>query len=141
MKWLLTGGAFAVGGFLLAMSLGSSHSTVLVVLNHVGFASSFTAEERRALKAVVEPLVGGAGFTGSAPGGPSRWSTKRSTEWQPLDPKLVVEVAYDHFTAGRFRHGTRFLRWRPDKAPAQCTFDQLGAAGRNMWKMLENRKG
>ena len=55
----------------------------------------------------------------------SRWSTERSGEWQPLKPKLVVEVAYDHVTGDRFRHGTRLLRWRPDKAPAQCRMDQL----------------
>ena len=61
----------------------------------------------------------------TAPGGPSRWSTERSTEWVPLKPKLVVEVQYDHVTSGRFRHGTRFLRWRPDKDPRQCTMDQL----------------
>src|SRR5436189_6468528 len=68
---------------------------------------------------------------------PKRWSTKRSMEWQPLAPKLVVEVQFDHFSGGRFRHGTKFLRWRPDKAPAQCKFDQLGTAGRNLWKLLD----
>jgi ATP-dependent DNA ligase len=71
------------------------------------------------------------GFTGNAPGGPSRWSTKRSTEWQPLAPRLVAEVQYDHFTGDRFRHGTKFLRWRPDKSPRQCTKAQLGSAGRS----------
>ena len=69
------------------------------------------------------------GFTGSAPGGPSRWSTERSGEWQPLTTELVVEVQYDHFSGGRFRHGTKFLRWRPDKAPRQCTMEQVGAGG------------
>ena len=64
-------------------------------------------------------------FTGNAPGGPSRWSTKRSSEWQPVKPKYVVEVSYDHFTGGRFRHGTSILRWRPDKKPRQCTFEQV----------------
>src|SRR5436190_49956 len=63
--------------------------------------------------------------TASSPGGPSRWSTERSGEWQPLHPELVVEVRYDHVSEGRFRHGTTLLRWRPDKAPQQCTFDQL----------------
>lgn len=71
------------------------------------------------------PLIEPPGFTGAAPGGPSRWSTERSAEWQPLAPKLVAEVRYDHFTGGRFRHGTRFLRWRPDKAPRQCTVAQV----------------
>ena len=70
------------------------------------------------------------GFTGDAPGGPSRWSTERSTEWVPLKPKLVVEVRYDHVTGGRFRHGTKLLRWRPDKAPRQCTMEQLQEAAR-----------
>jgi ATP-dependent DNA ligase len=98
-------------------------------LNHVGFSSSFTAEERRALKPIVTPLVEAPGFTGNAPGGPSRWSTERTGEWQPLRPTLVCEVRYDHFSGGRFRHGTKLLRWRPDKAPAQCTYAQLEATG------------
>ncbi|MEO5740285.1 MAG: ATP-dependent DNA ligase, partial [Vicinamibacterales bacterium] len=73
-------------------------------------------------------LAGGSGFTGRAPGGPSRWSTERSGEWVPLKPTLVVEVRYDHFSQGRFRHATKFLRWRPDKAPEQCTMDQVQPA-------------
>jgi len=95
------------------------------LLHHVGFTSSFTGEFRKTLKEKVEALIKPPGFTGSAPGGPSRWSTERSTEWQPLAPKLVVEVRYDHFSGGRFRHGTKFLRWRPDKAPRQCTLTQV----------------
>lgn len=94
-------------------------------LNHVGFCSGLKTAERPALTKKLEGLKGGSGFTGKAPGGPSRWSTKRSTEWEPLDPKLVVEVSYDHVTGGRFRHGTSLLRWRPDKAPQQCTMEQL----------------
>ena len=76
------------------------------------------------------------GFTGNAPGGPSRWSTKRSSEWRPLKPKLVVEVCYDHFTGDRFRHGTRLLRWRPDKAPKQCTLDQVKQKKANLMALL-----
>ena len=95
------------------------------LLHHVGFTSSFTGEFRKTLKEKVEALIKPPGFTGSAPGGPSRWSTERSTEWQPLAPKLVVEVRYDHFSGGRFRHGTKFLHWRPDKAPRQCTLTQV----------------
>ena len=73
------------------------------------------------------------GFTGNAPGGPSRWRTDRTGEWEPVDPKVVVEVAYDHFTGGRFRHGTKILRWRPDKALHQCTMDQVtGHEGRSL---------
>ena len=94
-------------------------------LDHVGFTASFRAEQRVELKRIVEPLRGGMGFTGGAPGGPSRWATERSAEWVPLKPELVCEVQYDHFSGGRFRHGTKFLRWRPDKAPRQCTFQQL----------------
>jgi ATP-dependent DNA ligase len=94
-------------------------------LHHIGFTSGMTAEQRKALTPKLESLKGGPGFTGRAPGGPSRWSTERSSEWVPLKPALVVEVGYDHFSQGRFRHGTKFLRWRPDKAPAQCTMDQV----------------
>jgi len=94
-------------------------------LHHVGFTSSLSAAERAALTPKLEQLRGAPGFTGRAPGGPSRWSTERSGEWEPLKPKLVVEVSFDHFSQGRFRHGTKFLRWRPDKAPKQCTMDQL----------------
>jgi ATP-dependent DNA ligase len=97
------------------------------VLDHVGFTSSFTAHERQALKDVILPLRGEPGFTGKAPGGLSRWSTKRSMEWESLRPTLVCEVKFDHFSGDRFRHGTKFLRWRPDKDPRACTFAQLGA--------------
>jgi ATP-dependent DNA ligase len=95
------------------------------LLHHVGFTSSIPRHERKALTAKLEKLISPPGFTGQAPGGPSRWSTKRSAEWQPLKPKLVAEVCYDHVTGDRFRHGTKFMRWRPDKSPRQCTFDQL----------------
>jgi ATP-dependent DNA ligase len=94
-------------------------------LDHVGFTSGFNARQREELKKIVEPLRGGSGFTGRAPGGPSRWSTERSGEWEPLHPKLVCEVSYDYFSQGRFRQGTRFLRWRPEKNPRQCGFDQV----------------
>jgi ATP-dependent DNA ligase len=95
------------------------------VLHHVGFTSSLSAAERAKLTPKLERLRGGPGFTGRAPGGPSRWSTERSGEWEPLKPELVVEVSFDHFSQGRFRHGTKFLRWRPDKAPQQCTMEQI----------------
>lgn len=94
-------------------------------LDHVGFSASFTAAERREIAKAIAPYTGGSGFTGKAPGGPSRWSQGRSTEWVPLDPVLVCEVRYDHFSGGRFRHGTKFLRWRPDKDPKACTFEQV----------------
>jgi ATP-dependent DNA ligase len=110
------------------------------LLHHVGFMSGLRAEERKSLTPKLEALIQPPGFTGQAPGGPSRWSTKRSTEWQPLAPKLVVEVAYDHFTGGRFRHGTKLLRWRPDKSPKQCTFAQLSSSGKNLLRLLESKK-
>jgi ATP-dependent DNA ligase len=84
----------------------------------------------------LERLIKAPGFTGRAPGGPSRWSTERSGEWQPLAPKLVVEVQYDHFSGGRFRHGTSFLRWRPDKDPKQCSMTQVEREGRSALKLL-----
>jgi ATP-dependent DNA ligase len=95
------------------------------LLHHIGFTSSFTKSERYELTKKFEALKKAPGFTGSAPGGPSRWSTDRTGEWEPVALKIVVEVAYDHFTGGRFRHGTKFLRWRPDKAPRQCAMDQV----------------
>jgi len=120
-----------VGGFRYGSKGGGIGSLLLGLydeeglLNHVGFTSSLRAEERVRLRAKLEALIQPPGFTGRAPGGPSRWSTERSAEWTPLAPSLVVEVAYDHVSGGRFRHGTRFLRWRPDKAPDQCTMEQL----------------
>ena len=95
------------------------------LLNHVGFTATLPARDKPELTRRLVKLVAPSGFTGRAPGGPSRWSTERSGEWQPLRPELVVEVRYDHVSESRFRHGTTLLRWRPDKAPRQCTFDQL----------------
>ncbi|MEX2269826.1 MAG: ATP-dependent DNA ligase, partial [Vicinamibacterales bacterium] len=117
-----------VGGFRYATGKKAVGSLLLGLygddglLHHVGFTSSFKVAEKAALTKKIEALKGGKGFSGRAPGGPSRWSTERSSEWVPVDPKLVVEVEYDHFSQQRFRHGTKFTRWRPDKAPRQCTF-------------------
>jgi ATP-dependent DNA ligase len=94
-------------------------------LDHVGFTSAIPAKERPQLTKDLEKLIEPPGFTGRAPGGPSRWSTERTAQWQPLRPVLVVEVRYDQVTGRRFRHGTALLRWRPDKDPRQCTFEQL----------------
>jgi ATP-dependent DNA ligase len=99
------------------------------LLHHVGFTSAIADATKPELTRRLEKLVAPPGFTGDAPGAPSRWSTSRSAEWQPLRPTLVVEVRYDHLSGHRFRHGTGFVRWRPDKAPEQCTFDQLPSAG------------
>ncbi|MFN2385171.1 MAG: ATP-dependent DNA ligase [Thermoanaerobaculia bacterium] len=120
-----------VGGFRYA-SKGKVVGSLLLGLyddegrlDHVGFCSGLTGKAREELTPQLEALVKPPGFTGNAPGGPSRWSTERSGDWKPLAPKLVAEVQYDHFTGGRFRHGTRLMRWRPDKAPRQCTMDQV----------------
>jgi ATP-dependent DNA ligase len=100
-------------------------------LDHVGFSSGFSAPERRKLKGILKPLMAkqsgpGAGFTGKAPGGPSRWTRDAAVvEWIPLQHRLVGEFQYDHFSGDRFRHGTKFLRWRPDKEPSQCTREQV----------------
>lgn len=95
------------------------------MLNHVGFTSALSASERKELTPKLEKLIKAPGFTGKKPGAPSRWTTDRSAEWEPLAPKLVVEVTFDHASGDRFRHGTGFVRWRPDKAPRQCTMEQL----------------
>ena len=94
-------------------------------LDHVGFTSSISAKDRAGLTRKLRKMIKPPGFTGKSPGGPSRWSTRRSAEWEPLNGKLVAEVQFDHFTGGRFRHGTKFLRWRPDKSPEQCTQKQV----------------
>jgi ATP-dependent DNA ligase len=122
-----------VGGFRYGAGSDEVASLLLGLYNpegkldHVGFTSSIRHAERRALTKELEALKSSPGFTGNAPGAPSRWSTERSSEWVPLKPVLVAEVRFDHVTEQRFRHGTKFLRWRPDKSPRQCTYDQLGA--------------
>jgi ATP-dependent DNA ligase len=123
-------GKKVVGSLLLGLYDSSG------LLHHVGFTSAIKQRDKAALTARVEPLIAKPGFTGNAPGGPSRWSTERSAQWCPLKPKLVVEVAYDHFSGDRFRHGTSILRWRPDKAPKQCTFDQLRQKAADPMKLL-----
>lgn len=94
-------------------------------LDHVGFTSTIANDERAALTKKLEVSRGGPGFTGKAPGGPSRWSTERSAKWEPVRPEMVVEVRFDHVTGDRFRHGTTLVRWRPDKSPRQCTIEQI----------------
>ena len=134
-----------VGGFRYATGSKQVGSLLLGLydedgrLDHVGFTSAISDDERPALTRKLERLRGVAGFTGDAPGGPSRWSTERSTRWEPLKPRLVAEVQYDHVTGQRFRHGTRFLRWRPDKLPRQCTLEQLQREARPSRLMREMR--
>jgi ATP-dependent DNA ligase len=114
-----------VGSLLLGLYNGAGQ------LDHIGFSSGFNAPDRKKLKTILKPLIAKdsgsqAGFSGKAPGGPSRWTRDASAiEWIPLEHKLVGEFQYDHFSGDRFRHGTRFLRWRPDKDPRQCTMDQV----------------
>jgi ATP-dependent DNA ligase len=105
------------------------------VLHHVGVASGFTAARRRELVAELEPLraeaAGGHPWlesaTGSSrlPGGISRWSAGKDMSWEPLRAERVCEVGYDHLQEQRFRHGTSFRRWRPDRQPSSCTYAQL----------------
>jgi ATP-dependent DNA ligase len=106
-------------------------------LNHVGFTATIKQAEKPALTRKLEKLIAPPGFTGNAPGGPSRWSTARSGEWQPLKPVLVVEVCFDHFSGERFRHGTKLIHWRPDKSPHQCTMDQVKQKKADLMKLLK----
>ena len=127
-----------VGGFRYGSGNGAASKIVASLLlglydtdgllHHVGFTSAMSVEERTRLTSKLKKLIRPPGFTGKAPGGPSRWNNGRESEWQPLKPTLVAEVQYDHFSGDRFRHGTGFVRWRPDKAPKACTFAQLKLA-------------
>lgn len=94
-------------------------------LDLVGFTSAFPDEERIALASILSSHEGGPGFTGKAPGGPSRWNPEKTGDYIALDHERIAEVVYEQVTGGRFRHAARFLRWRPDKAPEQCRTDQL----------------
>jgi ATP-dependent DNA ligase len=120
-----------VGGFRYRAGSKEAGSLLLGLydadgkLDHVGFTATIANKDRAALTEKLEALIAPPGFTGKAPGGPSRWSTERSEQWQPVRPKLVVEVSYDQVTGNRFRHGTKLVRFRPDKRPSQCTFEQI----------------
>ena len=115
-----------VGSLLLGLYDNDGH------LNHVGFTSGIKSAEKRALTEKLEKIKAERSFTGNVPGAPSRWSTKRSAEWVAVRPKFVVEVSYDHFSEGRFRHGTTIVRWRPDKSARQCTMEQLRTSGKGI---------
>lgn len=122
-----------IGGFRYGSSSNEVASLLLGLyddegeLHHVGFTSALASEDKKSLTSKLKKLSAEHSFTVNVPGGPSRWSTKRGAEWVPIKPQLVIEVQYDHFTGGRFRHGTRLLRWRPEKKPRQCTLDQIEA--------------
>ncbi|MBS0219969.1 MAG: ATP-dependent DNA ligase [Proteobacteria bacterium] len=124
-----------VGSLLLGLFNASGK------LDHVGFTSGIADDKRPALTRRLERLRG-PGFTGRSPGGPSRWTTERSGAWEGVKPCLVAEVQYDHVTGDRFRHGTRFVRWRHDKSPRQCTLDQLRHEARpsKMTKSIAGRR-
>jgi ATP-dependent DNA ligase len=110
-------------------------------LHHVGVASSFTAARRRELVDELAPLrdralddhpwrewaehQAAAQDAGRMPGGASRWNAQKDLSWEPLRPELVAEVRYEHVLAGRFRHGGRLVRFRPDRTPGSCTYAQL----------------
>ena len=130
VKWMRTADC-VIGGFRYGAGEKTVGSLLLGLhdetgaLNHVGFCSAFDAKAKKELTAKLEPLIAPPGFTGAAPGGPSRWNSGEEKEWMPLGGGLVAEFKYDHFSDGRFRHGTKLMRWRPDKDPKQCTMDQI----------------
>ncbi|MDB5069352.1 MAG: dependent ligase [Candidatus Eremiobacteraeota bacterium] len=129
-----------VGGFRYAKDSTTAVGSLLLglyddegLLDHIGFCSAFSAEEKRNLLERLRPHIGEPGFTGSAPDAtPSRWSRdpERDRSYVKLKPDLVIEVGFDQVTSGRIRHGTRPLRWRTDKAPRQCTMEQLATPDR-----------
>jgi ATP-dependent DNA ligase len=119
-------GTETVGSLLLGLYDGEGR------LVYIGHTSSIKKSDREALTKKLEKLRGENPFEVRVPGGPSRWATERTGEWVPLRPTLVCEVEYDYFSQGRFRHGSKFLRWRPDKAPEQCTMEQVKPETRNL---------
>jgi ATP-dependent DNA ligase len=137
-RWHKNGPGTHVGSLLLGLYDDAGK------LHHVGITSSFTWDKRAALVKVLEPLrenaleghpwgewaewasMGAADASGQRlPGATSRWNRGKDLSWEPLRAEKVVEVAYDHLQGDRFRHATTFVRWRDDKAPADCRYDQL----------------
>jgi ATP-dependent DNA ligase len=137
-RWHKNGPGTHVGSLLLGLFDDEGR------LHHVGITSSFTWDKREALVGVLEPLrenatdghpwhewaewasMGAADASGQRmPGATSRWNRGKDLSWEPLRAERVVEVAYDHLQGDRFRHGTTFVRWRPDRQPADCRYDQL----------------
>jgi ATP-dependent DNA ligase len=130
-RWHKNGPGTLIGSLLLGLYDGEGK------LHHVGVTSSFTAAKRRELVGELSPLREGAAeehpwrewaqWNGDQrmPGGSSRWNRGKDLSWEPLRIERVCEVAYDHLQGDRFRHATTFRRWRPDKTPAECRYDQL----------------
>ena len=120
-----------VGGFRLAEGGGAIGSLLLGLydengdLDYVGFTSGFSSAEKKSLLKKLTEIKTDGSFTGRTPGGPSRWNRGKDTAWVPIEPSIVLEVEFDHVSGGRFRHGTRPVRFRPDKSPKQCTMEQL----------------
>jgi ATP-dependent DNA ligase len=112
-------GTQTVGSLLLGLYDGEGR------LVHIGHTSSIRRDDKPKLTRKLEALRARNPFEVRVPGTPSRWASGRSAEWVPVRPKLVCEVEYDYFSQGRFRHGSKFLRWRPEKKPRQCTMDQV----------------
>jgi ATP-dependent DNA ligase len=131
-RWHKSGGR-VVGSLLLGLYDDTGR------LHHVGVTSSFTMVRRHELAGELEPLrvgaldqhpwrewaVASADGTTRMPGGQSRWSAGKDLSWEPLRIERVCEVKYDHLQGDRFRHATTFRRWRPDRTPAECRYDQL----------------
>ena len=137
-RWHKNGPGTHVGSLLLGLFDDGGN------LHHVGVTSSFTWDKRAALVEALAPLrvnalvdhpwgewaewssMGAADASGQRlPGATSRWNRGKDLSWEPLRAERAVEVAYDHLQGDRFRHGTTFVRWRPDKKPADCRYDQL----------------
>jgi ATP-dependent DNA ligase len=121
-----------VGGYRLSKA-GDGIGSLLLglyddagVLHFVGHTSSFKAPERREILAMLRTIEKGEGFgRGRTPGEPSRWSSGKELTWYDVEPRLVCEVSYDFMQGDRFRHAATFIRWRDDKKPRECTFDQV----------------
>jgi ATP-dependent DNA ligase len=131
-----------VGGFRYAAA-GKVVGSLLLglydadgLLHHVGFTPGIAVADRPELTKTLEQLIEPPGFSGNAPGGPSCWNRGKENAWHPLEPGLVVELCFDHVTAKRFRHGMKLLRWRPDKAPQQCTMNQIAQKQSGLLRLL-----
>ena len=134
-RWHKNGPGTLIGSLLLGLWNDEGH------LQHVGVTSSFTMEKRAELVALLEPYrddvqdhpwrewalaeAAAAEEGRRMPGATSRWNRGKDLSWVPLRPELVCEVAFDHLQGDRFRHAATFKRWRPDKTPADCRYDQL----------------
>jgi ATP-dependent DNA ligase len=123
LRWYKNEPERAVGSLLLGLHSDNG------VLHLVGHTASFKADERRRLATELQPYITADdehGFgQGRMPGAPSRWTGSKDLTWVRLRPELVCEVSFDHLQGNRFRHAATFLRWRKDKPPGECTFDQI----------------